>query len=149
MDLKDRYTKGYIAGIAAGIPTLIFNGITHVAWGAIMYHHFASAVIYGHEPQSLVQVLFSILTELIFVGTLGAIFAYFIRNVSSRNLLLKGWSYGVFIWFIIYAVTSTFNIGGLADIEHKTAVSNFLGASIWGLSLAYALKWLDVRVQHQ
>ena len=69
------------------------------------------------------------------------------RMISSDNLFLKGWVYGVAWWFVIFAITHLFKIPDLVLMPLKTSVSNFVGASIWGLVLAAVVQWLETKAK--
>jgi uncharacterized membrane protein YagU involved in acid resistance len=146
--MKDRFTRGFVAGIIAGIPTLVFNmGAFYLKFATLHWADFMGIFTYGRKPIAFAETLFAIIAVYIFLSFLGIIFAYFILRMSSQNYILKGWVFGLSIWFISYAITILFNVPELAFIPLKTVLSNFIGASIWGISLALALKWLDDRIK--
>lgn len=75
------------------------------------------------------------------------IFVFLVQKLfSSDNLLLKGWFYSVIWWFIIYAISHLYKVPELTYVPLKSSFSNFIGASLWGLVMAYVLKWQDDRV---
>lgn len=102
---------------------------------------------YGREPITLGETVVATVAVFIGLGFLGMIFSFIIIKFSSQNYLLKSWLFGVFIWFGSYAITLLFGVPELAFIPLNTTVSNFLGASIWGLTLGVVLNWLDDRLK--
>ncbi|PKM80533.1 MAG: hypothetical protein CVU89_13355 [Firmicutes bacterium HGW-Firmicutes-14] len=145
MFIKDRLTRGLLAGLSAGIVTKIYDLLAfHYGISTLRWLDFAGIMIYGRKPVALGEQVFATFGTWFFHALLGIIFVFLIQRVfSSDNLLLKGWFYSISWWFIIYAVFQLFKVPELASIPLKTALSSFVGASIWGLLLALALHWLD------
>lgn len=74
------------------------------------------------------------------------IFVYLISELwTSTNYLFKGWIFGVFIWFALNAVAIGYRLLGLAHISFGSTISNFLGASVYGLVLAAVSTWIYER----
>ncbi len=146
--IKDRFTRGFLAGAISGVPTFILTVIAYqLKWTSIRWAHFASILIYGHKDRNLLEDIFATLITLFFTGLMGALFAYIIPQIKSSNYPFKGWVYGVTIWFVSYAVTLLFKVPEVATILLKSAFFNFLEASLWGLTLGYTLKWFDDRLK--
>lgn len=51
------------------------------------------------------------------------------------------------VWWVAYALTIMFRLPGLVTITLETAVSNVIGASLYGLVLAALLRWLEQRAE--
>jgi len=146
--MKDRFTRGFLSGGIAGIPTLAFSLIaSSLKWTTLRWSNFAAILIYGQKSTNFIKEIFSSLVVFIFCGVLGIICAFIIPKISSSNYLLKSWVYGIAIWFFVFVVTLLYKVPGLLIIPLKTAVSNFIEATIWGLSLGYCLKWFDSRLK--
>lgn len=145
--MKDRFTRGFLSGVFAGVPAFIFASITSAQkWTTLQWSHFSSVLIYGHEFRNLAEDVLATLITFFFCGLMGTIFVYLIRRISSKNYLLKGWVFSITIWFSAFAITILFRIPGLISIPFKTTLSNFIEASIWGLSLGYCLNWFDSKL---
>ena len=86
-----------------------------------------------------------LLGQLIFTGVLGIVFAFLLPAFSSRLYLFKEWLFGVASWFVIYAINHLYRVEGTFPILLKTAFSNVVGASIFGLVVAWSLAWIDKR----
>lgn len=114
-------------------------------YNTIAYYDFAGMLIYGHQPIMLPKRILAIGGVIFFVALLGSVFAMLIPGLKSKNIILKGWIFGCTVWFFSYAVTVLFQIPGLSEIDFKPAVSNFVGASLWGVLLAYNISILDKR----
>lgn len=90
--------------------------------------------------------IFAFSIAYMFIAFLGGVFAYIITSITTRNLLIRGWFFGVLIWFSTYSLTKLFRVPQLLDISLASAFSNFVGATIWGLIMAYSLIWLNKKV---
>ena len=145
MFIRDRVTRGLLAGIVAGIITKGYDVLAfYLHFSTLRWLDFSGIMMFGRKPLSLGEQIFATLSVWFFHALLGIIFVMLIqRMISSDNLFLKGWFYGVVWWFMIFAIAHLFKIPQLALVPLKTSVSNFVGASIWGLVLAAAVKWLD------
>lgn len=142
--MRDRFTRGFIAGIGAGILLDIISYISFVLnLNTLPFYYWAGFITFSHTPPfEIGEALWAIVSHLIFSGGLGIIFAYLLPKVTSENLLFKGWTFGVFAWFIIYAITFLLKAEGIVTIPLRTAISNFVEASIFGIVLAIFIEWL-------
>lgn len=149
MTLDDRLTRGLLAGVLAGIPGILIaltsRFVLHTT--TLLYSDFAAILIYGKKAETIGGHLFSGLVVFMFWGFLGILFAYLIRYVTSKNLILKGMLWGGMVWFLAYAITLLFKVPGLLIIPVKTAVSNFVGGLIWGGLMALTYGYLDRKVK--
>ena len=149
MTIKDRFARGMAAGIFAGIITKIYDLLAfYIGISTLRWFDFAGIMIYGKKPMSLGEQIFATLGTWFFHALLGILFVFLIERLFlSDNLLLKGWFYGVSWWFIVYAVNQLFKVPELASIPLKTSLSNFVGASIWGLIMAAVVHRLDNKLK--
>lgn len=146
--MRDRFTRGFVAGVIAAVPALLWNiisvyllKISNLRWA-----DFAALFILGKLQTTISEEIFCDLAALFFAGLMGVLFAYILITISSRNILLKGWIFGVSIWFFVFALTHLFRTPELALIGLGTVFSNLFGATIWGLVVGYSFGWLDGRV---
>lgn len=149
MTLNDRATRGMIAGFAAGVITKIYDLTAfYLAISTLRWMDFAGLMMYGKIPVHLSQQIFASMGTLFFHSLLGILFVILIPGqLTSKNLLLKGWFYGVTLWFIIFAVFHLFKVQELNVVPLKTTISSFVGSSIWGLTLAMIVRWLDNKIK--
>ena len=146
--MKDRFTKGFLAGLISGIPTLIFSLIAkELNLTTLRWANFAAILIYGRKSMNLMEEIFSILAVFAICGVLGIIFSLVIPKISSVNYLLKSWIFSITFWFSVFTITMLFKVPGLQIIPGKTAIMNFIQATLWGLSLGYCLKWFDTHTK--
>lgn len=141
--LDDRFTLGVISALIASIPALIYNLSTHHFFNVLRFLDFGSYLIFGHLPKNFLEVVFALFGTIMFKVGLGIIFAFIIGNISSKNIILKGWVFSVLIWFSTYSITFLFKVPGLLDIPLKTVASNLIASSIWGTALAYTYVQLE------
>lgn len=136
--MKDRLTRGFVAGVAAGIVMNIFSLIVvYFNLTTQPFVYWAGSVVYGHNPPfTQGEIILALFAHLVFTGALGMIFIYLIPQVTSRNFLLKGWLFGILIWFVIYGIAHLFKLEVVIPTPLRTVASNFAGASIYGLTLA-------------
>lgn len=148
MDFRDWLVKGFLAGLVAGLAMNAFS-LTSYSLGIteLRYLDWAALIIYGQYAQNLIEMIFALFAHIIFVGTLGIIFAYLITRIGSLNLLFKGLVYGAITWFLLYGVSSVFNLKGVIPLRIDTVASDLVGASIYGLVLAYTLGWLEEKAK--
>lgn len=147
MNLNDRMTRGFVSGVLAGITTLIPDLIFYqVGINKTRYLDWASAVIYGRQPYTTTEAFWAEVGHLFFDGLLGIIFVYLISKLwTSTNYLFKGWFYAVFMWFALHAYAISFRLSGLTNISLGSTISNFIGASVYGLVLAFVSTWIYER----
>lgn len=143
LELSDRLTMGFIAGIVAGI---VMNIESYVAYAldldTLRFVDWSGVIIFGHQPPfSVGEILFAQLCQLFITGVLGIIFVYLIPRVTSENIVLKGWIYSVATWLVIYVLDIfLLEIEGITELPLRSAVSNIVGASFYGLVLAWLTK---------
>ncbi|MFZ5944737.1 MAG: hypothetical protein ACOYVD_11540 [Bacillota bacterium] len=147
MNLRDRLTRGFLAGIFGGIPMNIFDLISfYLGISELRFIDWAAIMIYGVKPGNIPETVFALLAQIIFSGVLGIIFAYLITLVNSVNYLLKGAIFGSFTWFLLYGISLLFKVEATIPLHLDTAASDFLGSIIYGLVLAKTLYWFSVKL---
>lgn len=148
--MKDRITRGFIAGIISGIVPFALNfGSYYINFTTARWSEFMGVLLFGSPPATIGKVIFAVIAVFIFLGFLGTIFALTVPLVSSRSYLLKGFMYGTAIWFISFSATTFFQIAELQAPPLKTAVTNFISASLWGIMLGLTLNWVDDRLKQE
>ncbi len=140
----DRLYRGAVAGIVGGI---VMN-----AWSFFSYHilyfntrrytDWMGVIVYGDLPRTLAETLYALMLHLVWVGLLGVLFAYLIPHNNSRGYLLTGAFYGLASGIIIYAIPTLLRTPYISKFPFNTTISNHIGAILWGVTLAYTLRWL-------
>jgi len=138
MILRDKFTRGFIAGMTGGLvantASLLFGflGLT-----TLRFADWTAIITLGKAPPfSTGEILFALAANIGFMGILGIVFIYLIPLIKSTNLLFKGWIFSTFIWFLIYSVTALFKVEGTMPLPLTTALANVVTTSIYGLVLA-------------
>lgn len=140
----DRFTRGLLAGIVAGIPMNIWSLAAYYTdlsnqrlldWGSIM--------VFGHYPQNIIQLIVGQISQLLWVGFLGVLFSFLVPIVTSQFFLLKGIFYGFITGFIIESIPFLLQTKYLAVTSTGTSLSNAISSFIWGATLAIVLRLLN------
>lgn len=148
MSIADRFTRGFLAGLASGIVMNIFSFISFTLnWVEVRFLDWAGVFIFGRQPGGAVEIAVSLAGQLFFTALLGVLFAYLIPLTTSKSYIFKGLVYGLAVWFANYAIVILFKVPTLTRFGLGTVTSNITGALIYGLALAWSLKWLDGRIR--
>lgn len=138
---KDRISAGFISGLIAGTAMNI------VDWGGYLLGlyderllNWASIITLGRLPNTTFEVFFTQLEQILFSGFMGIPFAYVLLKLTSGNLLLKGWIYGIFVQEATYALAIALRLPNLEVHTLYATIAHLLSASIYGLALAVVLK---------
>ncbi len=147
MAINDTVTRGFIAGVIAGVLMNIVSFISYYLGIAnLRFLDWPSIIITGHSPYNFLSTLFFMMIQLIFVGFLGCIFALLISKViTSTNHIFKGLLFGSISWFTIYGLTYIANVPKLMPLEMGTAITDFTGAIVFGVVLSETLNRLHMR----
>jgi hypothetical protein len=144
--MEDRFTRGFTAGAFAGLIINIFDYVASILQITdTRYVDVAAHLIYGRKSDSLIELLIAYFGQLIFSAFLGAVYAYIIIGITSRNHVLKGWLYGIVIWFLVYAIIVLFNVPDISENHFPTTAVNGLLASIYGILLTKTLIFIEKR----
>lgn len=147
MVIKDVITRGFIAGLTGGILMNIISYISYyIGIANLRFLDWPSIIITGHSPVNTLSLLFFLAVQLIFVGFLGSVFALLIsRLVTSTNYIFKGILFGIISWFAIYGLTYLADVPKLTPLIMGTAITDFTGAVVYGVTMAEILNRLDIR----
>lgn len=131
--------------MVAGIPMNGWDLISYywLHFSKLRYLDWAGVVMYGEIPKTPIAVAFALISHFFWVGFLGVIFAYLIPTLTPRGYLVKGFTFGFITGFIIYAIGIAFKFPIILHRTTGTTISQFIGGSIWGVTLALMLRWLD------
>lgn len=142
--LKDRFMNGVAAGAIAYIPTWIFNHFAYkYHFTQIRFADFAAFLIFGKPMENGLELWMARFGTMFFLAFCGVIFIYLVPRITSRYFIFKGWFFAVAVWFLCFSVTKLFKIQMLAKHDLKSAISNLIAASLWGLTTAYVIKLLS------
>ena len=135
----------FLAGLTGGIVMNLYSFIlVALNWTEMPFYKWAAIIILGKDDVGgTIAVVLGVIGHLIFTSLIGIGFSYLIPRLESRYLLFKGWVYAICVWFVIYGFSMLFKVQGIIPILPKTAVSNFFGASIYGLVTAFVAGRLE------
>ncbi|MDW7651505.1 MAG: DUF6789 family protein [Bacillota bacterium] len=144
---EDRMFRGFLAGVAGGIAMNIFSLFTYLLnLTELPFWQWAAIMVLGRDQISgTAENILGIVTHLIFTGFMGILFSFLVPHLKSRGIVIKGWFFAVGAWFSIYALTLLFKVKGTVPILLKTAVSNFVGATIYGIVLGWMITKLYIK----
>ena len=141
---SDRLVQGLGAGMFAGLIMSILDLILLArGWIEFAYYDWGLSLIKGTTAHNLFEMVVGQVTHILFSGMLGIVFAYAVVLVSSQNHLLKGWLYGIAVWFSVHFVVNLFAFDPLRPIPTSQVLSDFFTASVYGLVLSMALHRLS------
>lgn len=142
----ERYYKGALAGVLAGIPMNIWSFISfRTGFTRLRYLDWAGVLMYGTLPQSLFQQVYSLVIHLLWVGFLGAVFIFLIPKKEDRQSPVTGMAFAMICAFFIYAIPVLLQVPYLHQTDAATVLSNHLGALVWGASIVWILRSLEAR----
>jgi hypothetical protein len=99
----------------------------------LRYLDFAVVLTFNHLPQGFLEILFAEIIVIIFLGVLGIVFYMLLKVVFSENIYIKGWLYGTFMWFAIYATMTMYKLEHIYPVDTNTALFSLIAASIWSM----------------
>ena len=145
--MEDIFTRGFAAGIVGGLASNVwsmFAGLMDMT--TIRQADLIALLIFAHTPPfGWGEIIFAFLGHILVSGILGIIFAYWVLNITNRNLLFKGFIFSVTVWFAVYATLTLFQLPGTIPTPFKTAICDFVGAILFGLVLPLALRALTAK----
>ncbi|NLM94810.1 MAG: hypothetical protein GX165_04545 [Firmicutes bacterium] len=148
MVIRERFTRGFVAGLIAGAASSIADYFSHLLGIVeILYIEWAAVLLYGHRVRTTGEAVVAQLGQLFFSGLLGVGFAYLLRAIDTDNYLFKGTVYGITVWFSAHVVAKLFRVTALIPVGPDTLLSDLVTAAIFGLVLAEALRRLEKSVE--
>ncbi|MGF7186813.1 ABC-type polysaccharide/polyol phosphate export permease [Desulfitispora alkaliphila] len=145
----DRFFRGLVAGISGGIVMNIWSFISFdiLNFTQLRFIDWSAIFIFGDRPQSIIESLIALVTQIAWSGFLGIVLAYLMPLFTSRGYIIKAIYFGFITGFMMYAIPVMFNIQFLETTTTGTAASNMIGGILWGLTAAIVLKYLDTSPQ--
>jgi hypothetical protein len=142
--MDDRLTQGFLAGAAGWPPQIVFTAtMFKLHFTKLRYLDFAAILTFNHKPQGIWEVIFAEIVVIIFLGVLGIGFSMLLKVVSSENLFFKGWLYGTFTWFAIYAAMTMYKLEHIYPVDTRTALVSLIAAAIWSIGMTRVLLYLN------
>jgi len=138
---QDRLTRGFYAGVGAGVLQNIWSFLAFaLGLTTLRMADWSAIVIFGKGvPFTAGELLLGLTGHIIWCGLLGVIFVYLIPLINHRHFTLKGLLFGWVVWFFIYGLTLLFKVQPTLNFPLKTPLSDLIGATIYGLVLVLIL----------
>ncbi|MGE5509555.1 MAG: hypothetical protein ACM3RP_13890 [Chitinophagales bacterium] len=142
--MQVRVFEGFLAGFIAGVPMNLWGFLSKRVF------HFASRIIFdyesflifGHAAKGAVETLVALVTHMLWAGILGIVYAYLVPFSDDERPLFRGWIFSIVVWLLLLKAGTTFKIPGIYYVPWRDAVSNFVAATLWGLTLGGTFTWL-------
>jgi hypothetical protein len=75
--MNDRVILGFGVGVVGGVVSSAWSYLSYFFhWTTLRYVDFAAVIIYGNQPQCIVDLVFAQLVQLVFSGLLGILFLF-------------------------------------------------------------------------
>ncbi len=143
-----RFTKGIVAAIPGWF---LMNSWSYysksIGFTELRFADWVSLTIYGNLAESGSELGFALFLHLMFISFLTVIFSYLIPFINYSSVWLKAILYAIIVGFFIYAIPTLLSFPHLTRTSLGTVVSNFTGALIWALTMAYTLLYLDKNIE--
>lgn len=142
---SDRYVRGSIAGVAAGIAMNAVSALTVgvLNLGEDLATDYMAEMLFGRQAMMLMDKIISFMAHLLFTGFLGVLFSFMLLLVGSKFILFKGITFAWAAWFILYSVGILFEVPLLKTNTASTVTTHFITASVYGLTLAALTAYLE------
>jgi hypothetical protein len=144
--MKDQFIVGFSAGAVGGIfATLLSYPFYIFKLANRRLLDYAAALILGKLPHGILEIIFGELIHWGFSGAVGVLFAYLVNHkvITSKKLWLKGWAFGLGLWFLINILTTINKVENLTVVSVRTAIINAVASSIFGIIMAIVFNWIN------
>lgn len=142
--IKDRLVTGAAAGIAGALAQNAYAYIARfLGWRGPVYEDYGQILLFYRIHKGVLPTVLGLLGHFVWDIIIAILFAYLIRQTSSRYYLLKGTLYGMIVWFFIKAGSTLFKIPVIINVMPGTVAFFFAGSVIYGLAITLCLRWLD------
>lgn len=142
---KDTFTRGAVCGLIAGAVKDVLDYLaTPLMTKKDYFWYYAGAISMFRLPKTPLEIVFSIMVELLFSTVLGVVFCAIHQRGRTRRFIPLGIFYGSIVWFIIQTGVLIFHVTVLQEADKSVSVA----ISEWVLSMVYGIivAWLEHRV---
>jgi hypothetical protein len=147
MTIRDRFTRGWVAGTCGGLLGGIFSFLPYyMGISTLRLSDWSAILIFGRVPPfSLTEQVYALIVLAGSIGVVGIIFTYLLLLFTEENIYLKGWIIFLIPWWILYLLTALAKTEGTLNLSLMTTFSNGISTSIIGLGTVYSYRLLDHR----
>lgn len=114
----------------------------------LSFFDWSGVVVLGAKPRSPQDFVLAVAAQLFFTGALGIVFAYIVPAFTSKNLLLKGWLFGLLSWFTLNAIAVLYSLHDLTRRNFDTASADAVSVSLYGVVLAYTFNRMNQKIRN-
>lgn len=144
--LKDRVILGGISGVLGLLMRDLYCFFARRIGFTTYYCWNISADLFmeGKDVKTLLGTVIGFLADIVFGSILGITFVYLLKITNSKNMIIKGWGFGVAIWLFLFGIL-IHNLPGTQTTAPQDAMSNFaafLGHSIFGITMGVTVQKL-------
>lgn len=144
--LQDRMVFGAIAGMAGAVVQNFYAVIAEsMGLTGPVYLNYGKIVLMLKDYNDPLADTLGVIGHFTWDIILGIAFAYLVSLTSSRYYILKGIIYGIIVWYFIKVIATLFKIPVIIGVQPHTVAFFFIGAILYGATLALTLKLLDSR----
>lgn len=147
--MRDKIITGAAAGVTGGILQEALH-LTVNVWllktTDMLLASVAGAMILGHKAQNWGEFAVGFTGHLILATFFGMLFAYVLELTEYRYYLLKGWLYGISLWFMNFTVGTQWRIDGVHHMNWAEKLSFLVPHMLYGFITAYVIYYLDERL---
>lgn len=135
---KDRVVIGWVSGASGLLTRNVWSFFAKQVGLAKFYIWQISADLF--MDQKFVKTFWGnavgFLADIVFGGLLGVAFVYFLKYTNIKNIVIKGWGYGMAAWLFLFGIM-LHNLPQMqmAPREALGNFSAFIGHSIYGISM--------------
>ena len=147
MTIRDRLTRGFIAGLIARIPMNILSYIFFMLGFTELRLWTGSVLLLERMVRSPSQACLGPDNPPYIYRYPGYYICLFHQSRLNRKLLLKGLAVQCCRLVLSYLGSTLFPVFKIIITSDKTPATNLVSATVFGLVLAWALKWLDHSVK--
>ena len=117
----DRFFRGFLAGLLAGIPMNIWSLFSYhiIGFGQLRLLDWMGIILYGDLPVTFGEQAYALWVQIFGLGCLGVLFAYLIAVTSSWWYVGKAVIYSGVVSFVAYALPLLFQVPDLTAIPYR------------------------------
>jgi uncharacterized membrane protein YagU involved in acid resistance len=141
--MEDQMISGAIAGTAGAVIQNVYSFLLRL-WGLSDrgYIDFGRAVIFFQVKDGKLMSFLGLIAHITLDILLGILFAYIIKNSTSRYYYFKAIIFSLASWFFLHTAGTALRLPEFFNISSHAALTTLIGAFIYGLSSAYILRIL-------
>lgn len=147
--LKDRTTRGVIAGAAGALAQNIYAYILKIFGLAdIIYLDVSKAVLFRNNYNGILADTAALMGHFVVDMLLGVVLAFYIQATSSQFSILKGVMFSLVVWFFVKVIgTNILRLPLFINLHPANYLVFFIGAIFFGLAASLTLGALSTKVE--